>query len=228
MKERVLSLDLIKIFAMIGVVSLHTTLGLESYDNIFSRYLYSLGGWAIPLFFTTSGFLQIGRTIDFKYILKKTLRIFRIIVFVAIIYWLKDGGDAVSLVKDYIFLSLFQKGPVGHFWFFGAIIICYAATPFFNNIMKKPWGTELCLIILFLLMSFAFVANVKDNFESNVIQTFRLWNWLFYYCLGGYIRQNSEQIKAFFKTDYKWKTISRPILFILLGGGHFIRYSFRI
>ena len=40
-------------------------------------------------------------------------------------------------------------------------------------------------------------ATVKEHFaESNIIQTFRLWSWIFYFILGAYIKQINRRVKV--------------------------------
>ena len=60
------SLDLIKIIAVFGVISLHTvdcTTGLGfSSSHIVPNIVYNIGVIAIPLFFMVNGYLLIGKT----------------------------------------------------------------------------------------------------------------------------------------------------------------------
>ncbi len=187
---RIQSLDLIKIIAMIGVISLHTTLAFLSYDNIICRGFYSMGGWAIPLFFTVSGFLLIGKEMDKPYLLKKITRILRLVLFVSIIYWFKDGDYSIKVLFVDTFLGSFiQHGSCGHFWFFGTLIILYLFLPVFNRLIMNEGATLLCLIMLFVVLSITFISNIISSFETNIIQTFRLWNWFFFFILGGYIKR---------------------------------------
>ena len=69
-RGRNLSIDLIKIIAMLGVVCLHST---HSYINTaIGMVMYSTAVISIPLFFIVSGYLLIGKEcIDYQYVIKK-------------------------------------------------------------------------------------------------------------------------------------------------------------
>lgn len=68
--KRNYSIDLIKIIAMLGVISLHTT---HNYLEFFTgKILYETSVMSIPLFFMCSGYVLLGRQdVDYKYVVKK-------------------------------------------------------------------------------------------------------------------------------------------------------------
>ena len=76
-KKRNLSLDLVKVIAMLGVVALHCQLYIpREYSSTF--YLSTLAsGFPIPLFFMVSGYLMFSREPNVGYAVKKILKILR-------------------------------------------------------------------------------------------------------------------------------------------------------
>ena len=87
-QKRNLSLDLIKIAAMVGVMTLHVTVNFENYNDWLSRYAFSIAGLSMPLFFMVSGYLMIGRDVSFKYLATKTFKIIKFVFLMCLIYWL--------------------------------------------------------------------------------------------------------------------------------------------
>lgn len=69
-KDRIQSLDFIKIIAMLSVMGLHSTYSFidESHIGV-ADIIYRTSVIAIPLFFMVSGFLLLGRTkVDYRYV----------------------------------------------------------------------------------------------------------------------------------------------------------------
>lgn len=75
MGQRLLSLDFIKLFAMFGVICLHTEMNF--YENPLAQFLYMTAVVSIPLFFMTSGYLLYGKqSVDYHYSAHKIVGIF--------------------------------------------------------------------------------------------------------------------------------------------------------
>lgn len=196
-QERNLSLDLIKIAAMIGVMTLHVTVNFENYDDWVSRYAFSMAGLSMPLFFMVSGYLMIGRDVNFKYLATKTFKIVKFVFLMCLLYWLCGWfGDRgwKSLVSNFG-LSFFKEGKLSVFWYFGAIIICYWMLPLFNKIAKNKYLFGIILLSLFILLSITWTMNLTGGFETTIRQTFRLWNWFFYFLLGGCLKLSYQERK---------------------------------
>ena len=89
-QERNLNLDFIKILAMVFVIGMHS-IANYSIDgiNINRFFKYTLCGSGIPLFFTVSGYLLLGRKkSDMHYSAKKIWGIIKFVFIVCWIYWL--------------------------------------------------------------------------------------------------------------------------------------------
>ena len=79
------------------------------------------------------------------------------------------------------------------------MIIIYSLLPILNDLyLNKNKSFVLLLIALFVIDNAVFFANIYVEgkpFEFYIMQPFRIWNWLFYFCLGGYTKTISFKIK---------------------------------
>lgn len=187
------SIDLIKIISMSLVVCLHTVFLFVGEGVDLAFVLYNLGVIAIPLFFMTSGYLLLGREkASYTYSFKKIFGIFRFVAILACLWWLYTsicGGFVLRDLIIFLFGSFFQIGPFGVFWYLGAMCLIYLVYPVLNRLYSCP---EWCVFVLFIFLgaqSIAFACNLVGDGERSVTQTFRLWNWLSYFMLGGLIRR---------------------------------------
>ncbi len=72
MKKRIVWIDFIKIIACLLVVVLHSiTIGLSEHTYTNGLWIYYLGVFAIPLFFMTNGYLQLGKVNQYRYVFQK-------------------------------------------------------------------------------------------------------------------------------------------------------------
>lgn len=227
LKYRIQSIDLIKIIAMLGVIALHCQLYIPR--NYQSTYCLSTisSGFPIPLFFMVSGYLMLGRKPDVKYSAKKIAKIIRFLVEFTIIYWLifeaTKGTSFLTAIK-YVPLAMLQEGPLPIFWYFGAMCILYACLPGLNLLYQRYKKFPLKLtFFLFVIENIIFILNCTIGFDQHVIQSLRIWNWLFYFSLGGIIKNYP---KTFMKYDVKiWHIL---ILTILFAGGYTSAHYFFI
>lgn len=77
----------------------------------------------------------------------------------------------LDIPKD-IIKSVLQKGEMGHFWYFG--------------------GTNYYVY---------FTSFIAYPLQTDVIQTFRVWTWLFYFLLGSFIEEITSQLKNKIRFD---------------------------
>ena len=196
--ERNYSIDIIKIIAMFGVVCLHTTLQYITPNNFtIADVLFKTAVISIPLFFMTSGYLMLGRKdINYKYVSHKIINIIKFVFTIIFLWWLLHSAkhqtlDFNVLAKTF-FGSFIQKGSFSIFWYFGAMVIIYILLPLLNYIYEHNVKVfRFLLITLFVICNIIFICNLQVGGELLVIQTFRVWNWLFYFCLGGYVKHIS-------------------------------------
>lgn len=224
-KYRNINLDLLKVLACVGVVLLHTAMGgfKETGSWNFSTYLYYLGTYSIPLFFMVNGYLLLGkREITYSYILQKVKWILITVSSWSVIIWLFKRDFTVNPIKK-IIGSLIQKGYFFQFWFFGALILIYICLPILKKFLNSKRSYLYILSVLLVIGLIFELTNIvlQMPIQTYVIQTFRLWTWLFYYLLGGFIAQlDIDIIKNRFKRWMKavvvlLSLISPVILFFI-------------
>lgn len=216
-KYRNINLDLLKVLACVGVVLLHTAMGgfKETGSWNFSTYLYYLGTYSIPLFFMVNGYLLLGkREITYSYILQKVKWILITVSSWSVIIWLFKRDFTVNPIKK-IVGSLIQKGYFFQFWFFGALIIIYICLPVLKKFLNSKRSYLYILSVLLVVGLIFELTNIvlQMPIQTYVIQTFRLWTWLFYYLLGGFIAQlDIDIIKNRFK---RWMKVVVVLLFLI-------------
>lgn len=192
MGQRLLSLDFIKLFAMFGVICLHTEMNF--YENPLAQFLYMTVVVSIPLFFMVSGYLLYGKQkVNYRYSVSKVVGILRFVAIMTIFFWLLTGMRHGVSFWYFTAGSLIQKGNLGIYWYFGAMIILYALLPMMHSVYEKqPKVFLVGTITLGVISNCIFLTNFCGyEIEENTIQTFRLWNWIFYFNLGGALRRYS-------------------------------------
>lgn len=206
-QERNLNLDFIKIFAMVCVIGIHS--GTKFYIgniDINKFFILTVCGTAIPLFFTVSGYLLLGRKkLDKHYTIKKIWGIVRFVFVICWIYWLimliiTQEPHWDKLYKDPLGAFL-MGGAFWQFWYFGAMCLIYLIYPFLNNIYiekQKTFVNFFVFIIIICTTVLILNAITPGTFEKKIPQPFRIWNWLLYFCLGGYIKMSPKNI------HWKW------------------------
>lgn len=197
-KERNYNIDLLKVFACIAVVGLHT---LHKDISVINSTLYYLCGFAVPVFFVSSGYFLLNRgAIPRSYSEKKILAVLRIVVLWCMgIFAAEAAAEALKGQLTPIFLlelpklivgAMLQKKFMWQMWYLGALVIIYFLLPCLSRIQKR---TVLLIAggIGILLQMISYFCGFP--LQSRVIQTFRLWTWLFYFFLGGILPMRQER-----------------------------------
>lgn len=206
-QERNINLDFIKILAMVFVVGLHTgTTFFIRGININRYYILTICGTAIPLFFSVSGYLLLGRSnIDWHYSIKKIWGVVRFVFVVCWIYWL-----IMLIITQELHWDKLYKDPLGaflmggafwQFWYFGAMCLIYILYPFLNKLYnEKPKRFARLFLFIIVFCSIIYILNIINPgvFEKKMPPSLRIWNWLMYFCLGGIIKRHSKKI------GWKW------------------------
>lgn len=192
MGNRDQSIDLIKIIAMFMVMSLHTCIG--RLDNPIAFVMSRISGIAIPLFFMVSGFLLWDKKVDYKYSIRKIFNIIKFVFVTSILTWLIirvhhrfDILDSLRIFGG----SFIQRGELRVFWYLGAMILIYLILPFLKYFDRKYVSFGMfALLFLMIAVLGVFSLNFNYSFEKEyTFQLFRIWNWLFYFILGGMVRR---------------------------------------
>lgn len=200
MEARNISIDLIKMVAMLGVIALHTT--HDYINNVFgvANVMYETGVISIPLFFMTSGYLLLGREdVSYRYVFRKIYGILRFVFIISVVLWLaysikNEFSFDMSKMLYGFFGAFMQRGYLFVFWYFGSMIIIYLFYPLLNRIYRRNEkylfvGVVLIFLLLcFVSFSINIMATPKNVLDFNLPQTLRLHCWLLYFCLGGVIK----------------------------------------
>ena len=183
MKQRIYGIDLLKVMACIGVVSLHTVNGSLGIVNRIVTLVCSL---SIPIFFMCSGYVVfLKENISYEYAAKKIIKILAVCFFWemmhAIAYFLYYH-EMRNFIESF-FMDFLQKGLFFHFWFFGALIILYLLLPILRKMEQKTPRLYIGLLaflggVCICIDEISIAAG--RQMSLSVIQTFRLWQWLFY------------------------------------------------
>ena len=188
--SRNVGIDVLKVVACFLVVSLHT---INSTFGLLHRIIISTSVIAIPIFFTTSGVFMLGKeSVSYSYIFRKIGKIlavcfmweclYSIVLFIVKHEWRPFLG---SFLYDF-----FQKGLFFHFWYLGAMIILYLLCPLLHKLIKRNpqlfIGLTICLGVINILLDVMQLIEGRQ-FVLNVVQTLRIWIWLFYFMSGGVI-----------------------------------------
>ena len=184
MKRRNQNLDLIKCIACLGVVGLHSV-GMVNYT------IYYLCDFSVPLFFMVNGFLMFSREeISCRYAFRKIMNLMKIVVLwnllilLPVLVFRHKIMNPITLCIN----SLFQKGYLWHFWFFGALMLLYLFLPLLHKLLKSNPLLHgiFCLLLMFICVLISDFSMVKGySLQMFVPQTLRLWTWLLSFLFGG-------------------------------------------
>ena len=158
MSERNLSIDLIKIIAMILVVLFHLANYLWTPDHAFLNFIGKTCGVAVPLFFMVSGYLMAGKEVSWSYCFHKILNILKVTFLVCILY------DIYTYLRYHEFVLSFpicflQKSEWWHLWYFGTMIIIYLLLPFLEKAINS---NRFKTVIIQQVLNFR-VIDIKDS-----------------------------------------------------------------
>lgn len=126
-QNRYNSIDIFRFICAIMVVAIHTNPFID--QNFYLGYLFTqiIPRIAVPFFFLTSGYFYISKLINGKQCKKTFLNLIKVYILWTLVYYfmdfmffIKNGGDNISLFKTFI-INFFIFGSHFHFWFFPAL-----------------------------------------------------------------------------------------------------------
>ncbi len=234
--KRIVGIDLAKCIACMGVILIHIS-GLVFYGNgtvintpsvMPSKVLYYLGSCAVPLFFISNGFFILNKKkISWSYIWKKIyllltpVIIWNFMLFIGYVIKNDSSNSFITLILE----SLSGKGIFFQFWFLGSLLILLIMAKFLNELLKKSIKSYCFILIILLITSLSIDLynhfSAQAPIQKDIILTFRLWTWLFYYMSGGllgFLYRNSIQFKIILcqkKRLISLSLVTLSILFII-------------
>lgn len=220
--ERNCNIDLIKICACLGVCTLHFYFReMESLGHFRPDFvLFYMATIAMPLFFMVNGYLLMSKARKASYYLKRILNILKIVfsvnaLYYIVIHFMRGQILLNPIEKPFVetFNNLFlQEGTFSIFWFFGALLIIYIIMAM---IPSSYLTTKALVVVIMTCMIVSFIVNVTNLFpaiyththththtarivfEAFIPQTFRLYNHISYFLLGGLISRNKTKIEEY-------------------------------
>jgi len=182
--ERVQYLDVLRVFAMLSVVFLHTAAGdlRANYGSSvwhFSNVLTALMSTSVPLFFMISGALLLDapKTLSIGYTLKRRLPKVLVpflvwsliaIAYYAVISWRADGApDLAAAVRS--LKNLPAQPTAVHLWFMYALIPLYILSP----IIKRLTDSLDRKTLIYLLVIWVFFSSLLPTLAKFLPGSYR-------------------------------------------------------
>ena len=170
--------------------------------------LYYLCGFAVPTFFLQSGYFLLNRgQVDISYAKRKCWGVIRVVVcwnaVIAILKVLKAFLARGSVMMDLLnfplvcIKCLVQKGMLWHFWYLGALLVIYLMLPLLTRVAYKKKLLLVCTCGIAVTLEFVSYW-LGYPVQKYIIQTFRLWTWLFYFMLGSEMNRMKQWISEHF------------------------------
>ncbi len=104
MKQRNLSIDLVKVFASISVVFIHTRLYGIGYEGVGTEFFQFFGRFAVPFFILCGGYYYKGKNLNtFNDILKKMVLFYILYYIINTIVYPLFGLEAKAYIKWYFY-----------------------------------------------------------------------------------------------------------------------------
>lgn len=196
--SRLISVDIIRVIAMLMVVYLHTIYGFTLRLDFFATKAWfvfepftALSNASITLFFMISGFLVINKN---RSIIENCQMIIKRIVIPLTFFAVINAFYEVYKYKLSLFPGLLKQLPNfthGWFWFLVVLLFLYSFNPLWQILFlkKENHKTALYLTGFFLLytittISLSFISNNRNFFND-----FTSWlGFLFFYLYGAAIR----------------------------------------
>ena len=223
MSERKVGLDILKIFAMIMVLSLHI-LGQGGFlssnnSNLIAPALLleTFCIVAVNCYVLITGYFQVDLKFKFSKILKLWVKIFfySSAIYLILLFLNKTQFSLVECLES--FFPFFTK----RYWFINSYILLYILSPFINKFIrvleKKEY--EMLLLILFIFFS-VFSSFLPGNFSFDSTGGYGIIWFIVLYLFGAYI-------KLYWKDNYNNNKNLYIYLLITIGSflvSLFIKY----
>ena len=221
MKERNIGLDLLRIIAMIMIVSLHVLGKGQFISDVSNNRLYQISALleivcivAVNCYVLITGYFQI----DSKFRVKKVVSIWvKVLLYSITIYIIlmclgvKDFS-AIELVRSFF--------PIitNVYWFVNCYLLLYILSPFLNKLIKNLNKKEFRKLLAILLFAFCILPTVlPERFNFDRTAGYGIIWFVVLYFVGAYI-------KLFVKDTYK----NRINLYIFIGISIFSYISFLV
>lgn len=189
--KRNVNLDVLRVFATLGVITLHLvggvdTLPLNQSNRIITNILLALTYTSVNLFGLLSGYLKVDRPHHNASIIRIVLQTAFWCFLITAICFIVAGQKSVTNIINNAFPFIGDR-----LWYITCYLFVFLCAPFLNLLVEKL--SKSCyrklLIIFAVLMSVVTTVCVRDLFH--VVNNGYSAGWLvFMYLLGGYFKKH--------------------------------------
>lgn len=154
--------------------------------NFYPAYIFeSLFIIAVNCFILITGFFQINKKYRFKKIIDLWVQVFFYSVFISLMFWIfKFKPITIESIIQMLFPII-----TGRWWFITTYVMLYCFSPFINialNHMEKNTHNKLLLVLAFF---FIILPSFRPNITYFHDNGYSIYNFIFLYSLGAYIRK---------------------------------------
>ena len=201
--NKILSLEITRIFASFMVILLHTSSEGWYYTDLNSNSWMAMNIYdsfariGVPLFFMISGGAILAKQeITIRYTLKKTARLLAIYIFFYIFYTCVEiGFNGVKNPLRVLERMISEYKPWFHLWYLIDLSLIYLLLPFIHNEIKtQNRKTINYYILLFVLFSIILPSLSSISFVSPVLKSYikpflslQGLGYIGYFVLGWYL-----------------------------------------
>ena len=203
-KKRILSLDLIRVLAILGVIAIHTENITASKTNYlggiswwFANTIHSLIAVSVPLFIMISGALLLSKKdLSSEYVLNKIKKQF----FPPLLFWwffyFMWNSRALSLIDFKSFFINFFYADIGHLYFLQIIIGLYFFSPIVFKLVKNNFISKWLLVLsTVVVMTYEYLSFLvfKTYNQTNLLIIFI--PFIVYFVWGYYLSKVRLKVK---------------------------------
>lgn len=194
-KGRNYGIDFLKIIACLAVLRLHI-ISINVAENEFQLFTYYLSGFAVPIFFMANGYFILNKIdLKFDYIIKKIKKILILLVIWNTIYWIKNiiTNNEIN-ISGWLLGSVLTSKNIGAYnlWFFWALIFTLICDYYIYKLDKMGFKYGYTVGLLSILNIVAYAIHL----DSSLSQVFRVYIWLFYSIIGGFLGKIKIDVKS--------------------------------
>lgn len=193
-KERKTNIELLRIIAMILIISFHYvyksnfTFEELSVNSFIVKVFYMFGELGVNLFILITGYFMVTGKFSVKKLIYLIIEV-NFYYLLSILIGQKLGTIQLTTAKDY--MMIFFPTIHARYWFITAYIIVYILSPYLNILiqnMKKKEYQRLLMILLLIWCIIPTIFEVFYNTTENMLFYSRLIWLIVMYLVGAYIK----------------------------------------
>lgn len=207
---RVHYFDYLKVFAILGVVIIHTTsntivhVDVTSFEWMVANFYNSLSRVAVPIFFMVSGALLLSSkgnnglgNFYKKRVTKLFIPFFLWSIFYYVLFGLRgDYGEEIGVLE---FVTLFLSGDIyGRLWFFYSLLGLYILTPFLKTMVQNLSQQHLKVYLYIWFATTVLYISLNKFFSIDfAIDLTYIYGYVGYFILGYYLKNFDVKINKY-------------------------------